>query len=1355
MKKKALSLFMAAVMIATTPAGTALGSENETAQTIVVSEADETEVEASSISEETAESDEDAAAEKAASVDDGEASSWSENTASESVGTDEVPGVSDEEPAADAAGTAETAAETKEEITKAEEAAEAEETETAGAAEEVCTEAESDATADVPADEEAEKETAAESSALAASLDADSDKEEAAVSEEEPYITFDYDNMVTYYRVLAGSTDTITFEVLLSSYSGTLTYQWSVWDDYEEEYADISGATGSTYTFTPSEEEGWAEYSCTVTAANSEGSVSENVGFSIYVSETMVVNYTYYHKVELGGSTTLTVEAQSPNSTITYEWYSYDENDGTAVLVSNVTGSALSLTNITSSRYYECIVSDGVSVSYADFYVEVNSGLTVNADSNTNVTIEADETAALSVTASTNYGSLTYQWYGQNETYYYTAIDGATGSSYKTSEAGSYYCRVSDGYNTQNIYFYVTIDSGLTVEGDYYNEIELSPGESKELSVAAESEYALTYQWYVYRSNEGENAIDGATSATCTVSTGGNYRCVVSDGYNAISVTFSVKVNSGLSVSYNNTVYAIEGGTAAMTVYASVNTGSLSYSWYYYDEASGSNVYLSETGNELQIENITEEREYGCIVADDYGNSEYVWFSVKFVTALSVSYEDYYEVAPNGSTTISVQAVSPVGDITYQWYVLDDSEEEYVELDAASAAVTVTPTSSYTEYKCVVSDGVTTKNIYIDVEWTSNLTMNYTSGVCLDPGETGTIEVKAFSDLENPEFTFTWYLYNEENDEYEQIGEPVSNGTNTATLTVSEAGEYRCMVSDSFETRNVYCTVEINSGYEVSANTKARLVASGGSTTLSVNASTEIGTLTYSWYYYDDEGEKVSAGTGASLSLSDLTVSRYYYCSVSDGYNGDTFSFRVVVVSEIGETATSFSAAKTMTAGTSQLATIASSNTSMYFKIVPNATGTYTFYSTGDGDTEGYLYSASKTELEYDDDGGDDLNFKISYTLTAGTTYYLAARYLSSSNVGTFDVYMVAGDSVCRHTNTTHTAAKAATCTAAGNIEYWVCSDCGLKFSDSALTTVVSDVTVAATGHKSVTHVAAKAATCTTAGNIEYWVCSDCGLKFSNSALTTTVSNVTIAATGHTASSAWTTTKAATCTTAGTKVQKCTRCGAVVNTATIAATGHSYGEWTTTKEATALAEGTMTRTCKCGATETKSIAKLTPTIKVNATTIKLKKKQSTTALKVTGLAAGDSVASWKSSNTKIVTVTSKGKITAKNKTGTAYITITLKSGLKKKIKVTVQKSAVKTTKITVAKKSVSLKKGKTYTIKPTISPITSIQKVTYTSSNKKVATVSSKGKITAKKKGTAKITVKSGSKKVTIKVTVK
>ena len=101
------------------------------------------------------------------------------------------------------------------------------------------------------------------------------------------------------------------------------------------------------------------------------------------------------------------------------------------------------------------------------------------------------------------------------------------------------------------------------------------------------------------------------------------------------------------------------------------------------------------------------------------------------------------------------------------------------------------------------------------------------------------------------------------------------------------------------------------------------------------------------------------------------------------------------------------------------------------------------------------------------------------------------------------------------------------------------------------------------------------------------------------------------------------------------------------------------------------------------------------------------------------------------------------------------VTITLASGKKQVISVTVQKTTVRTTKITGLKSSVTVVRNKKLTLKPVISPITSQEKVTYSSSNKKSVTLNSKGVITGKKKGTAYITVKSGKIRKKVKVVVK
>ena len=285
--------------------------------------------------------------------------------------------------------------------------------------------------------------------------------------------------------------------------------------------------------------------------------------------------------------------------------------------------------------------------------------------------------------------------------------------------------------------------------------------------------------------------------------------------------------------------------------------------------------------------------------------------------------------------------------------------------------------------------------------------------------------------------------------------------------------------------------------------------------------------------------------------------------------------------------------------------------------------------------------------------------------------------------------------------------------------------------------------------------VEVKDATCTEDGYKEVGTCEVCGAHYSYK----DDENV-IPALGHDYEAEFTVDKAATCTEAGVKSKHCTRCDAKTDEQAIPAAGHKWSAWKKTADATVNAPEQQVRKCSvCGKEETQAAgAKLAPKMTVNAATVTLKVKQSTTGLKVTGLAKGDSVKSWKSSNRKVFTVSGKAngtcKITGKKK-GTAKLEITLASGLKKTVKVKVQKTAVKTTKISGLKKNVSLKKGKKTTLKPVIAPFTSREKVTYRSSNKKVATVSSKGVVTAKKKGTAKITVRSGKKSYTVKIKVK
>lgn len=152
-----------------------------------------------------------------------------------------------------------------------------------------------------------------------------------------------------------------------------------------------------------------------------------------------------------------------------------------------------------------------------------------------------------------------------------------------------------------------------------------------------------------------------------------------------------------------------------------------------------------------------------------------------------------------------------------------------------------------------------------------------------------------------------------------------------------------------------------------------------------------------------------------------------------------------------------------------------------------------------------------------------------------------------------------------------------------------------------------------------------------------------------------------------------------------------------------------------------------------------------------------KKVTITTTVKVTPNKKANKKVTYKSANKKIATVSSKGVIKGV-KAGKTKITITSKKNSKKKttMKVVVKKAAVKKVKLNAT--SFNLSPGATKTLKATVSPTKNVsKKIVWTSSNKKVATVTSKGVVKGIKEGKVTITAKAtdgSNKKAKATVTV-
>ena len=243
----------------------------------------------------------------------------------------------------------------------------------------------------------------------------------------------------------------------------------------------------------------------------------------------------------------------------------------------------------------------------------------------------------------------------------------------------------------------------------------------------------------------------------------------------------------------------------------------------------------------------------------------------------------------------------------------------------------------------------------------------------------------------------------------------------------------------------------------------------------------------------------------------------------------------------------------------------------------------------------------------------------------------------------------------------------------------------------------------------------------------------------------------------------WTITKAATCQ-PGVMTQKCTICGQVVDSRKLEPTGHVPGKWAVTKKATLFQDGEKTRICTvCGEIlETEAI----PSTGIAPTKFKTEKSKVTIGAgekfpiewTVKPINADLEVKAY-SSNSKIANTDKDLAFIHAYKPGITTITFQTQNGLTSKIKVTVKPAPSKVTLYKDSKAlkkdaSLTLKKGKTLQLKAKL-PSDTLSTLTWKSDKPKTAKVSKTGKVTALRKGTATVTVRTANgKKAAVKIKV-
>ncbi len=604
---------------------------------------------------------------------------------------------------------------------------------------------------------------------------------------------------------------------------------WSCdWDN------PIAEATGSSLTSEPVTEA--MAYCCLIRDGYGN---DEHVWFYLSVETHFEVWTDQFDlRVPLGETVTLRVSASSDApELIGYQWERYDESLDAFVAITGATGSSYTTEPISGAVEYRCSISDGFgNVKILYFYIYPDTHFSARAAQPT-VVVPLGEPATLEVIASSDY-PLSYEWY-----YYGEALpeDGPILVTSPMTEGDSgYTCRVSDGYQTVDVFFYIYIETDLTVTADP-REFFIQSGESVDLAVVASSLYPelINYEWYKctwhqYSPEYGEWSLgsplagaDGPQLTTGPIDTRSHYECFVWDGYGrADRMVFDIYIDVGFSAeAVQETVYVPEGQTAQLAVNASVRApGQLSYQWYsaeadiYYEQESyGVPVEIpGATGSTLTTDPVTEFKYYFCSVSDGVGDSKWIVFKVYVQTAFSaVAEQESFFLSPNASAALRVIAsCSAPGELSYSWYEYRTEVETGIDgdvyemlhrdpIDNTGSALTLEGVTAYRQIVCLVSDGTGNMemvNFYVHIQ-------NHFRAEAVNPEnhipEGGSVELKLLlsgDDLTG--VTYQWYRYTAFGvaGTMTSFFRPIAGATDSSYFASTEYERYRCVVKDRYGT---------------------------------------------------------------------------------------------------------------------------------------------------------------------------------------------------------------------------------------------------------------------------------------------------------------------------------------------------------------------------------------------------------------------------------------------------------------------------------------------------------------------------------------------------------------------------
>ncbi len=727
------------------------------------------------------------------------------------------------------------------------------------------------------------------------------------------------------------SGNTHTMNVVASGGTGTLLYQWQDSND-NSSFSDISGANVATYTTVGLNSNKY--YRVKITQAASGCEVISN-SVPVYVT-TITTQPSTPAAICVGGTASLSVAASLNGGagSLSYQWQSSpngsnswtDATVGTGITTTNYTTDTLNTTT-----WFRCKITS--STTSCELF---SNTVTVTVVPDPSITVQPISGAicvggnyTLSVAATNGTPSLTYQWQvSASSGSGFTDIAGATSNTYNTGNINTVetrYYRVIVSASGNGCNSITSSEATVTVVPDPIitdqpNNVTICDNTTTTLAVTAtgdSSTGSLFYQWQNSSDGSSFSDIAGATNNTYTTPTLSSdtfYRVIITQSPSDCRVASTVAKVSVAKIRVQPTIPVdiCVGGVVSVSVTTTVVPGTTyAYQW---ESSTNGTMWNDESNASATTANFTSDAlntttQFRCVVTSTNPNCT---LTSSAVTA-TVLPDPTIDSQPVGGTiciggdfNLSVQASNGTPSLTYQWQSSTTSGTGFTDISGATNSnLSVTSLAQTTYYRVNISASgngcttITSSEAEVLVIPDPIIATQPVSNTTICKNSTASLSVVASGG--SGTFSYQWQSAASLGGSYSNISGATSDTYTTSSLSVTSY--FRVVVANSGSGCNTLTSTEATvfvGDISVQPVVPAP-ICSGGSATVSVTASANGGTATFTYQWESSTNgtsgwSSIGGATSNSYTTPALSSTTYYRCIVTSATPNCTLTSDVVQV---------------------------------------------------------------------------------------------------------------------------------------------------------------------------------------------------------------------------------------------------------------------------------------------------------------------------------------------------------------------------------------------------------------------------------------------------------------------------